>query len=92
MKNISTKFFYVNECSSFITPELFDRRPSVTTIIRISSQVQEDLGEDVSQRWYYGGKRLSERTRVGQCGVPGSCVIQCCLAEVGVSNVNLALT
>uniref|UniRef100_A0A2P2IDY9 Ubiquitin domain-containing protein 1-like n=1 Tax=Hirondellea gigas TaxID=1518452 RepID=A0A2P2IDY9_9CRUS len=38
-------------------------------------QDQEGLG-DVRQRWYYGGKLLSDSLRVQECGVPHNHIVQ----------------
>ncbi|XP_023322699.1 ubiquitin domain-containing protein 1 [Eurytemora carolleeae] len=38
---------------------------------------QEELPNDSRQRWYYGGKLLGDRTRIGEANIPPNHLIQC---------------
>lgn len=45
-------------------------------------QEQEGVGEPATQRWYYGGKLLGDKTTIGDAGVPSGFVIQCIVNTV----------
>jgi len=52
---------------------------SADTVATAKKQLadQEQLPKDSRQRWYYGGKHLGDRTRLGDINVPANHVIQC---------------
>ena len=39
------------------------------------------MGEPSKQRWYFGGKLLSDKTRIGDANIPSGHVVQCILNE-----------
>lgn len=43
---------------------------------------QEILPKDCRQRWYYGGKQLGDRMRLGDVNIPNNYVIQCIINKI----------
>ena len=39
------------------------------------------MGEPSKQRWYFGGKLLADKTRIGDINIPSGHVVQCILNE-----------
>ena len=39
------------------------------------------MGEPSKQRWYFGGKLLTDKTRIGDVNIPSGNVVQCILNE-----------
>lgn len=44
---------------------------------KLYSQERQGVGEPARQRWYFGGKLLGDKLRVGDLQVPQGYVIQC---------------
>ena len=39
------------------------------------------MGEPSKQRWYFSGKLLTDKTRIGDANIPSGHVVQCILNE-----------
>ena len=39
------------------------------------------MGEPSKQRWYFGGKLLTDKTRIGDANIPSGHVVQCIINE-----------
>ena len=39
------------------------------------------MGEPSKQRWYFGGKLLTDKTRIGDASIPSGHVVQCIINE-----------
>ena len=39
------------------------------------------MGEPSKQRWYFGGKLLTDKTKIGDVNIPSGYVVQCILNE-----------
>jgi len=57
---------------------------SADTVATAKQQLaeQEQLPKDSRQRWYYGGKHLGDRTRLGDTNIPANHVIQCIINKI----------
>ena len=39
------------------------------------------MGEPSKQRWYFGGKLMPDKTRIGDANIPSGHVVQCIVNE-----------
>ena len=46
------------------------------------------MGEPSKQRWFFGGKLLSDKTRIGDANIPPGHVVQCILNEQHQTSEN----
>ena len=46
------------------------------------------MGEPSKQRWYFGGKLLADKTRIGDANIPSGHVVQCILNEESETTLN----
>eukprot|EP00095_Tigriopus_kingsejongensis_P005495 snap_masked-scaffold619_size123246-processed-gene-0.4 protein:Tk05495 transcript:snap_masked-scaffold619_size123246-processed-gene-0.4-mRNA-1 annotation:"ubiquitin domain-containing protein 2-like" len=49
---------------------------------KLQTHSEARVGEPARQRWFYGGRLLNDKTRVGDARVPSGHVIQCIVSEL----------
>ncbi|TRY75367.1 hypothetical protein TCAL_00762 [Tigriopus californicus] len=54
----------------------------VIPVYCLSYPIDSKIGESARQRWFYGGRPLSDKTRVGEARVPPGHVIQCIVSDL----------
>ena len=46
------------------------------------------MGEPSKQRWYFGGKLLTDKTRIGAANIPSGHVVQCIINEKSDTEID----
>ena len=47
------------------------------------------MGEPSKQRWYFGGKLLADKTKIGVANIPSGHVVQCIINEKSTTNIDV---